>query len=447
MSSSRKRDTGFDFKSTKWFQSRGQPIKKRKNWKLRIFFLLLFLALGVYLFWAAPFIPNPLLYFHEPQSSLTTKSNLEDWAAYAGDSQHTRYKPQKQEIKGKVKWETTFEESTYSAPSVVDGVLFVGEYLTVHALEAKTGKVVWQHKTTGPVQSSPAIAGRYVYLGLLDGRVIVLNRYSGDLEWDYQTGNYITGSPVIVDGVVYIGSGDGFLYALDAESGEVIWQKQTFGVIHSSPVVMDGIVHIATNARAIFGYSAKTGAQRIRYQLYRNVEDSPVAANDKVYFPTRYGRLYTIDHKGIGIPGSFRLKTIRMQFWIMGLPVGRPSPQRGTVWNVSPKFRWRGFTSSPAVSPDRLFLGDTAGYFYAKDAKKGSEIWDFKADSPILTAPLVLGDGVYFGTKKGDLYALNQNSGQLLWKLPLHSSINVSPVYGSGLVFVRTQDRKLYAIE
>ena len=447
MSESRRKYTGFDVKSTKWFQTRSDQIRKRKNWKLRIFLLIIFFLIAGYTYWAAPFIPNPLLFFHHPESDLTTKSKPEDWAAFAADSQHTRYKPQKVKVKGKVKWEITFDEATQSAPSIIDGVLFVGEYLTMHALEAATGNAIWKYQTTGPVQSSPAIAGPNIYFGLLDGRVIVLNKKTGELVWEYQTSNYITGSPVIVDGVVFIGSGDGYLYALDAANGELIWQKQTFGVIHSSPVVMNGIVHIATNARAIFSYSAKTGAQRMRYQLYRNLEDSPVVSNNLVYFTTRYGNLYTIDHTGIGIPGSFRMKTIRLQLWIMGLPIGRPAPQRGTMWNVAPKVKWRGFSSSPAVTLDRLFIGDSAGYFYAKDSKKGSPIWEYKADSPIMTSPLALGDGVFFGTKKGILYALDQTSGQLLWKLPLGATINVSPVYGSGMVYVRTQDRKLYAIE
>lgn len=447
MSDSRQKTSGFDFRSTKWFSSRGQPIKRRKNWKFRIFFLLIFLAIATYVFWAAPFIPDPTLYFHQPLSNLSSISQQEDWAAYAGDSQHTRYKPQNVEIKGKIKWQMTFKEATYSAPAIVDGIMYVGEYLTVHALNAKTGKVIWQYQTTGPVQSSPAIAEDYIYLGLLDGRLIVLNRQEGKLVWEYQTGNYITGSPVINNGVVYIGSGDGFLYALDAKSGEVIWQKQTDGVIHSSPVVQDEIVHIATNSRAIYSYSAKTGAQRMRYQLYRNVEDSPVIANNLVYFTTRYGSLYTIDRTGIGIPGSFQLKTIRMQLWIMGLPIGRPSPQRGTMWNVPPKYRWRGFSSSPAVDPERLYIGDKVGIFYAKNAKNGNAVWEYKTASSIITAPLILGESVYVGTKNGDLYAINKSSGQLRWKLPLGASINVSPVYGDGLIFVRTQNRKLFAIE
>jgi outer membrane protein assembly factor BamB len=438
---------GLNLRSTHWFQSYGEPVKKRKNWKLRVFLSVFVAAIVACLLWAAPFVPNPLLFFHQPQSDLNTVSKPENWATFAGNPQHTRHHLQGSTIKGSVRWHMTFAESTNSAPSIVDGILYVGEHRTVHALQATTGKAVWKYVTTGPVQSSPAIAGRYIYLGLLDGRLIVLDRQDGELEWEYRTGNYITGSPVVVNGVVYLGSGDGFLYALDAETGDVIWREDTGDVIHSSPVVMDGIVHVATNARAVYGYSAKTGARRMLYQLYRNVEDSPVAANGLVYFTSRDGRLYTIDHRAISIPGSFQWKALRLQLWIMGLPVGRPSPQRGTMWNAKPKNLWRGFTSSPAVTPDRLFLGDRLGFFSAKDAKSGSPIWEFKADSAIETAPLVVGESVYFGTKDGTLYALNQESSQLLWKLQLSDSVHVSPVYGSGLIFVRTKDRMLYAIE
>jgi len=409
--------------------------------------LLVLILVASYLIWARAHIPNPVLYFHQPKSKLGTISKPEDWPTYAGNSQHTRHNPQNIRLKGEIKWEMTLQESTYSEPAVVDGILYVGEYKIVHALEASTGELIGSYQTTGPVQSSPAVAGGYIYMGLLDGRFVVLDRHTGELEWEYQTGNFITGSPIIFNGVAYVGSGDKFLYAFDAETGEVIWQKETNGRIYSTPVLKDGIVHVATDVHANFSFSAKTGALRLWYKSFRNLTDSPVVANGLVYFVTEKGELYAIDHEATDIPGTYQLDALRWQLWIMGFPVSRPSAQSGFKWNVTPNNKWRGFRSSPAATSEKLYIGDTIGFFYALKAKNGSRIWEFRADSAILTAPLVLGDRVYFGTVKGSLYALKQSDGQLIWRLSLSDAINTSPVYGSGLIFVRTIDRKLYAIK
>ena len=443
--------SAYDFRKTKWFRSHGQSVKRKRNWKLW-FFLLLFLALiCVYVYQSVPYIPDLTLYFYQPGSNLSSSSNQEDWAVFAGDAQNSRFKPQNIEIRGNIKWQMTFAEPTLSAPAVVDGMLYVGGYKMVYAMESGTGKIRWQYPTTGPVDSSPAVAGDYLYLGLLDGRLIVLNRHSGALEWEYQTGNFITGSPVIENGVVYIGSGDGILYAIDAGNGHVIWQKVTKGTIFLSPVLKDGIVHVVsfdgTNLVVfVESYSTRTGALRQRYLVYYDIEGAPVVSGEQLYFTTSYGNLYAIDRTATDIPGLFKLKKLWRQLWIMGVPIGKPAPQRGTLWKKNPKYPRYGFTASPAVSPERLFVGDKTGLLWAKSHINGSTHWIFNAESPILTAPLVLGEVVYIGTKSGELFAINSRNGKQLWKLALDSAINVSPVYGDGLIFIRTQNGRLYAI-
>ena len=444
--------SAFEFQETKWFRSHGQSIRQGRNWKLRIFLFLVLALVCVYVYQSVPYIPDLTLYFYQPSSSLSSTSMLEDWAAFAGDSQNSRFKSQDVDIKGYIKWQMTFTEATLSSPAVVDGMLYVGGYMTVYAMEARTGKIRWQYPTTGPVDSSPAAAGDYIYFGLLDGRLIALNRHNGALEWEYQTGNFITGSPVIENGVLFIGSGDGVLYAIDARSGHVIWQRVTKGTIFLSPVLKEGIIHVVTfdgTNLVVFveSYNARTGALRQRYLVYYDIEGAPVVAGEQLYFTTSYGNLYAIDRTEFDIPGLFKLKKLWRQLWIMGVPIGKPVPQRGTIWKVNPRFPRRGFTSSPAVSAERIFIGDRIGLFWAKRHSNGDTLWVFNAKSPILTAPLVLGEAAYIGTKSGDLFSINSNNGKQLWKLSLDAAINVSPVYGKGLIFVRTNNSKLHAIE
>ena len=119
------------------------------------------------------------------------------------------------------------------------------------------------------------------------------------------------------------------------------------------------------------------------------------------------------------------------------------------MWRASPKYRWRGFKFSPAVTPDALYIGDRVGFFYARRADDGSPLWEFWAGrSNTLSAPAVAaGKEVYFPTVGGRLYAMDSKDGRRLWTLQLGAPINVGPVYAAGLLLVRTEDGKLHAVE
>ncbi|MCP4752775.1 MAG: PQQ-binding-like beta-propeller repeat protein, partial [Proteobacteria bacterium] len=134
----------------------------------------------------------------------------------------------------------------------------------------------------------------------------------------------------------------------------------------------------------------------------------------------------------------------------MGLPVPVAKPQSGTQWSFSPRSHWNRFNVSPAVTPERLFIGDNSGRFYALDAKSGSLVWDHKegnTNGKLSAAPLAFGSYVCFGTDDGNLHVLKQDSGEALWTLPLGSPLAVAPVFASGMIYVRTSDKRLYAIE
>ncbi len=404
-------------------------------------------ALILFLIWISPFAPNPLLLFQQPASKISSESNPQDWATSAGTPTHIRFKDVTASFQRKVRWSLTLDELTGSVPAVVENTLYIGDYFKVRAVDARSGKKVWTAEASGPVGTSPAVAGNLVFFGLLDGKIVALDRHSGKLAWEYQTDNYIDSSPTVVDGILHIGSGDGGIYALDAQNGELIWKKTTAGNIRLSPAVADGMVYAVSDMRKLYCLSAKTGARRLLFHLYRNIVDSPVVANNMVYFATKDGRLYTLRHNTRQIPGAYMMKRFWTQLWFMRLPIPPPPPQAGAMWRFSPNDLRGGFSTSPALASNRLFIGDRWGWFYAVDAVKGTLIYETKVETGITTSPLVLGDKAFFGTKTGCLYAVNQADGKRLWKLSLGSPITGSLVHASGLLFVLTQNGKLHAIE
>ena len=183
-----------------------------------------------------------------------------EWLTYGRDQAETHYSPLEQIDADNVgrlglawSWEIPKAGARLEAtPLVSEGVMYAtGPHSFVFALDARTGEKKWQwdqgipdERQGGPsvccgdVNRGVALYGNKVYAGLLDGRLVALNRETGLVEWVVQTTplgqDYsITGAPRIANGNVIIGNGGaeygvrGYVTAYDAETGDQAWRAYT----------------------------------------------------------------------------------------------------------------------------------------------------------------------------------------------------------------------------
>ncbi len=135
-----------------------------------------------------------------------------------------------------------------TVPLAVDGVIyFTVDQSKVHAVDAKTGKLLWRFdpevwKVAGDkfrLSWGPRGIAYWkdrIYIGTLDGRLIALAAKSGKQLWSVQTvpqddSSNITGAPRVFNGKVVIGHGGadfgairGYATAYDAETGKQLWR-------------------------------------------------------------------------------------------------------------------------------------------------------------------------------------------------------------------------------
>jgi quinohemoprotein ethanol dehydrogenase len=137
-----------------------------------------------------------------------------------------------------------------ATPIVVDGVLFAtGPWSVVYAVDARSGRLIWQHDPQVPrrygriaccdvVNRGVALYRGRVLVGTLDGRLLALDAASGAKLWETLTVDpekpyTITGAPRVVDGRVVIGNGGaelgvrGYVSAYDPETGALVWRTYT----------------------------------------------------------------------------------------------------------------------------------------------------------------------------------------------------------------------------
>lgn len=139
-----------------------------------------------------------------------------------------------------------------SEPIVVDGVVYLSGTLSlIWALDAKTGKVLWQFDpAVNPSINYGTSIQRYnrgvavwegaVYVGTADCRLIAIDAARGTKLWESPVcdstegaGAAITGAPRVGDGKVFMGyaasdvGARGALAAFDAKTGKQLWRFWT----------------------------------------------------------------------------------------------------------------------------------------------------------------------------------------------------------------------------
>ena len=174
-----------------------------------------------------------------------------NWIHPNGSYAQTRYYPGTQINTGNVAkmkpafvFQTAVLESMETAPIVVNGVMFLTtSFNHVYAADAATGEEFWHYKhkmgpiTTfccGPNNRGVAIENDRIFMGTLDAKLVALDAKTGKVLWETQIadpekGYSETMAPAVVDGKVLIGTNGGeygvrgFLKAFDAKDGKLLW--------------------------------------------------------------------------------------------------------------------------------------------------------------------------------------------------------------------------------
>ena len=153
-------------------------------------------------------------------------------------------------------------------PLIKDGVMYVtGSYSRIYAIDAKTGKEIWQYDARLPegilpccdvVNRGAALYGDKVYFGTLDARLVALDARTGDVVWnkkiaDYKAGYSYTAAPLIVNGLIITGNSGGEfgivgeVQARDAETGEMVWTRPVIeghmGTLNGEESTMTGTLN------------------------------------------------------------------------------------------------------------------------------------------------------------------------------------------------------------
>ncbi len=351
----------------------------------------------------------------------------------------------------------------------------------VRALDAESGKELWRHTMTGPVESTPAISGERVYVADTKGVLRALNLRTGALEHEYKTHGATLAPITLHEGKLFLGTEAGEMKAYLASTLTPLWtfKMSEYGATGT---------YSQASLTWTCGSNGRFSAQPIR---------SAVAVFDKkVFFGSMNHFVFAVDEEGQG-----NLKTtIKWVYKTADIVVGAPTiniqsasvvrlvvgSYDGKVYSFIPSPSGEGTNgcnglgnntmhtpswtyvvpsvvdattgqnqvskvhSSPSSSGNRIYVGANNGKVYGLDAADSTSqrlVWETVAGSvltPVTSSPVVANGIVVVGSEDKNVYWINATDGLILKTFATQSAVVTSPAIDGVRAFVASQDGTLY---
>jgi eukaryotic-like serine/threonine-protein kinase len=333
---------------------------------------------------------------------------------YRPSSQWTMYgvNPERTQAHGRIALRPPFRivwsrglGSMIEYPAVVaDGVAYVTNYRGVlWALDMHSGAVKWHFYLGHDRQAaSPTVAGNYLVVHSMGGKVFVFDRATGRLRSHYNIGSFIESTPLVVNGIDYFGTWGGSVYALDLRRHRVRWVKHFGAKITSGAALLGRTIYIGDYAGRVRALSTVNGRVRWSSSVNGRIYGTPAVGAGRIFVPSSDGNSLTAFSRS-----GRRVWTFHASNYVY---------------------------SSPAVWAGRVYIGSYNGAFYCLSARNGSVLWAVGTGGSISGAPVVIDGVAYAGSFSGRIYGVNARTGRVLMRFRDGEYVPVSGNAGTLLL-------------
>ncbi len=164
----------------------------------------------------------------------------------------------------------------------------------VTAMDTRTGRQKWRFKSK-PIEASPLLRGKRLFVGSWDGNVYALNARTGKRIWSSAIGSKVNASLAYADGRIFAADYTGTLHAIDARTGRRLWSaSDATEFYYATPTVAYGRVFIGSTDGTMYSYGAKTGNLLWAKPLGTYVYSSAAIFDRKVYVGSYDGKFYAL---------------------------------------------------------------------------------------------------------------------------------------------------------
>ncbi|HEY9166981.1 MAG TPA: PQQ-binding-like beta-propeller repeat protein [Candidatus Kryptonia bacterium] len=196
---------------------------------------------------------------------------------------------------GKSLGSNSFGGALFASPAIADSLMIVasstGKY-NLLAYNIYSGKTVWSHQLSD-IESSPTIAGDFLYVTTLAGDVYKYDAVGGKESFHRHFASAIRVSPLVTRNLCVFGSEDGKIICIDAEKGNDLWSYDAGSPVWCTSSAHDSLIFTGTNSGELIALDMK-GAKLFDFKAGGKILSMPISDGSGVYFGSNDGTLYAI---------------------------------------------------------------------------------------------------------------------------------------------------------
>src|SRR2546428_8598109 len=365
---------------------------------------------------------------------------------------------------GKIIWQIQTGEDGPTAAVVADGlVAFNTESCTLIVVDERRGRLVWQEWLGDPLMSQPAIDKGVLYTAhpAATGRpakraefhpqaawpggshrVVAAELSTGRHIWEQEISGDVITAPVISDGTVYFTTFNGNSYALNAADGSVVWVKANAAT--SAPVIANGQLYETRKKQA--GKETVEGLARVNAKE-GNARDKDLIAKSKADYLKEGG--------GGGVALSAQAVTsLDSSVGFSAAPASaKLAEANGAVGVNSVVGAWAYQGSRAAVSKGQI-LNAQGNFINSVRASDGKQSWQTEVvgthsgpGGQVFSPPAVGRDYLYLAGAAGYLVSVRQSDGGVGFSYAMKAPIAFQPALAKGNVYAGTSDGRLICLK
>jgi outer membrane protein assembly factor BamB len=343
-----------------------------------------------------------------------------------------------------VLWKIALPKHGMSSPIVWEDRVFVTgadeDSRQLYCVDAHSGTLLWQHDVNGVADSpddgeipdvledtgyaapTPTTNGQCVAAIFATGELVCVN-LEGKRIWIKHLGiphnHYGHASSLLCHQnllfVQYDQKENAQLLAFDLASGNPVWQARRGAMSWASPILAENngkMELIVTDSKAVESYDPTSGKRLWRVEcLDGEVASSAAYANGTVFVANE------------GAPAS---------------AIDVTSPERKTLW------QWDGALpdcASPVANENYLIVPTAFGVISCLDGKTGKVLWEHEFDQGFSSSPIVVNDRVYIIDVSGMMQIFKMDDAfELLGSADLGERAYAIPAFVDDRIYVRSLD-------
>ncbi|MBN1898840.1 MAG: tetratricopeptide repeat protein [Spirochaetes bacterium] len=247
-----------------------------------------------------------------------------------------------------------------------------------------------------PISSDIRFYNNIAFAGCENGQFYAISQ-NGQTINDFNASDAIISKPVVNKNMAIFCSRDGNVYGWDFRNNRLQW-KTDLGEIPGGGLIYDGgSLYVAGESGTVFSLSATSGRILWKRTCVGNIQSDMASGGNSLVVGTDRGKLYILNKRSGNINAELSLNS--------------------------------GVFSGVEIEKSIIYVG-SGPVFYAMNLA-GKILWQFYANSDIISKVTVSRKLILFGTEDGFIYALNANDGSQKWRYSYNSPITGKPIIKS----------------